>query len=288
MQKHFFGQYLIDKGVISEAQFFAAMQLQHSGNVLLGQLALELNMLDTKQIKDINQQQATQNKCFGELAKGLGLLSDEQLQTLLLIQEHRNRRIGEVLVSEGILNPENLAKHLFLYKLDCHSALQHLQSGIAHHPLKKTLNSAIEVCNALFLRLLQARCHVKNLIDDYAQQASYAHTSHIIINGQSSFKIALACDDDTLINIACVFIEMEAKEMTIKLALDVLGEFLNILVGQLLEALIGEGGESERSVPSLVESASQLIKNSEDFLAVDMLSQLGGFVLIVTNPPPKS
>jgi len=283
MQANFFGQFLIKKGVISESQFLSALQVQHDCNVLLGQLAMELNMLDAGQVKDIHQQQTTQNKCFGEIATGLTLLSDEQVQTLLLIQKHRNRRIGEVLVSQGILNHENLAKHLLLHQLDCNAALKYLKKEIARHPLKKTLNCTIDVCNSLFLRLLQARCHVKNLIDDYAQQTDYPHTSYIIIDGQACFKIALACDDATLINMACVFVEMPPEEMNSELALDVLGEFLNILVGQLLEELSGAGGESERSVPNLTLSASQLIAHSKHFLAVEMLSQLGGFALLITD-----
>jgi len=283
MHANFFGQFLIKKGVISESQFLSAMQVQHDCNVLLGQLAMELNMLDAGQVKGIHQQQTTQNKCFGEIATGLDLLSEEQVQTLLLIQKHRNRRIGEVLVSQGILNHENLAKHLLLHQLDCNTALKYLKKEIARHPLKKTLSCTIDVCNSLFLRLLQARCHVKNLIDDYAQQTDYPHTSHIIIDGDTCFKIALACDEKTLINMACVFIEMSPKEMNIELALDVLGEFLNILVGQLLEELTGAGGTSERSVPNLTMSASELITNSEHFLAVEMLSQLGSFALLVTD-----
>ncbi len=283
MHANFFGQFLINRGVINESQFLSAMQVQHDCNVLLGQLAIELNMLDAGQVKGIHQQQTTQNKCFGEIAKDLELLSDEQVQTLLLIQKHRNRRIGEVLVSQGILNHENLAKHLLLHQLDCNAALQHLKAGVARHPLKKTLSCTIDVCNSLFLRLLKARCHVKNLIDDYVHQTDYPHASHIVIDGDTCFRIALACDDETLINMACVFVEMNPQEMNTELALDVLGEFLNILVGQLLEELTGIGGTSERSVPNLTLSASQLITDSEHFLAVEMLSQLGGFALLVTD-----
>jgi len=283
MQANLFGQFLIANGVASEAQFFSALAQQRSTNVLLGQLAIEQGMLNVSQADGINNRQAKQNKCFGDIAIEQGLLTEQQIEQLLNIQKTRNKRIGEILVEKGVLSKEALTLQLRQHQADCDSAIKYLEMNVAHHPLRATLNTSIDICNSLFLRVLHSRCHVKNLIDDYAKETSFTNTSHMVISGDESFKIALACGDETLINIASIFVGIDKQDVGIELAQDVLGEYLNVLVGQLLEELRVGDGESERSVQSMSISAATLLDDCDHFLVVEMISQLGGFVLLVTD-----
>ena len=283
MQANLFGQFLIANGVASEAQCFSALALQRSTNVLLGQLAIEQGMLNISQAEAINKRQAIQNKCFGDIAIEQGLLTEQQIEQLLNIQKTRNKRIGEVLVDKGVLSKEALTLQLRQHQTDCESAIKYLEMNIAHHPLKTILNAGIDICDSLFMRILHSRCHVKNLIDDYAKEAAFTNTSHMVISGDESFKIALACDDETLINIASIFVGLGKHDVGVELARDVLGEFLNVLVGQLLEELRIGDEESERSVQSMAISAAALLDDCDHFLVVEMISQLGGFALLVTD-----
>ncbi len=285
MQANFFGQFLINKGIISRSQFLMALQVQHANHVLLGQLAIEENILDALQVKDINRLQLSQNNCFGDIAVDMGLITPVQLNTLLKIQKTRNLRIGEILVNRNLLSPTNLTTQLQLHQRDCTDALLHLQTTVAQHPLKSILSNTIDICNSLFMRVLQSKCHVRNLIDSSRQDISFEHTSHILIHTQQNIRIALACSESCLLNIACAFIDMEPEDINIKLAEDVLGEFLNILLGQLLEDMHENYGDLDRSVPYSSKDTAKLIESANQFLVVHMTSQLGDFALLVLDDP---
>jgi hypothetical protein len=151
------------------------------------------------------------------------------------------------------------------------------------HPLKSIFSSTIDICNSLFLSVLQSKCHVRNLLDSSKQDITFEFTSHIFIYTENPIKIALACSEGCLVEIACAFVKMKPNEMDIELAQDVLGEFLNILLGQLLEEMHTDYGDLERSVPYLTKTPDELIKSSNQFLAVHMTSQLGDFALMILD-----
>ncbi len=290
MKANFFGQFLINKGIISQPQSLLALKIQHNQHVLLGQLAIEENILNAAQVKDINIFQRSQNKCFGQIANELGLISQVQLTKLLDIQKTRNHRIGEILVDQNLMTIEELNSQLQLHQKDCTDALVNLQKAVSLHPLKSIFSNTIDICNSLFLRVLHSKCHARNLVNPVKEDTTFQYTSHILIYTENPTKIALTCSEDSLVNIACAFVDMEPEEMDKELAQDVLGEFLNILLGQLLEAIHKDYGDLERSVPYQSSVINDLITSSEHFLVVHMTSQLGDFTLLVLDEPnqPKS
>ncbi len=58
-------------------------------------------------------------------------------------------------------------------------------------------------------------------------------------------------------------------------------KFLNIIVGQTLRAVMPEDTDHKRSVQNLSVPAITLINESESSIAVEMISQSGGFVLFI-------
>ncbi|MBI4845593.1 MAG: hypothetical protein HY810_03850 [Candidatus Omnitrophica bacterium] len=112
MKAAFFGQFLLDKGVINTKQFADASDLQNKVNLKIGQLVLEKKLLTPLQVKIILDHQKRNDVYFGEAAQQLGFLTLEQVQMLLKEQEERHIFIGEALIRCGYITQEQLKEAL--------------------------------------------------------------------------------------------------------------------------------------------------------------------------------
>lgn len=282
MQANFLGLFLLEKGLISDSDLQRAIALQRAANPLLGELAISLGMLSPEQTEQINHQQNREDKRFGDIATELGLLSDTQMQQLLSQQRQQHKYIGEILVAEGVLDAAQLKTELQLHQQQFQKAHEQLSLAIADHPLADIMRHGIEFCAKLFLRILKTKCHFRCVLLG-THWPSLDNTVHIPIDSNSvPFAFGLACNDRTVINIACKFMGMPADECDAELAQDAFGEFLNIVVGQMLSQAMPELQESQSLVPDFSRSAEDLRQNSEHVLAVEMISEMGSFAILIT------
>jgi hypothetical protein len=107
-----FGEYLIEKGLISLEQRDDALAIQNSINHRLGILASMEDILSVSQIFDVLSEQKDTGKPFGETARLLNLISDSQLSELLERQRGKRLRVGEILVGLLYLEKEEMEKEL--------------------------------------------------------------------------------------------------------------------------------------------------------------------------------
>ena len=108
-----FGLHLKKNGTISAEQLVAALEVQLSTLVPIGQLALEEGMLAARDIFNILRAQGeAPNVLFGDLAIEMGLLTRDDVMRLLMIQADRKRPIGEILVGQGVLSESQLQAEL--------------------------------------------------------------------------------------------------------------------------------------------------------------------------------
>jgi hypothetical protein len=112
-----FGLYLKNKRVITADQLVAALEVQLSTLVPIGQLALEEGMLTARDIFNILRAQSdAPNVRFGDLAVEMGLLTRDDVMRLLMIQADRKRPIAEILVGQGVLTQEQLGNEMAEYR----------------------------------------------------------------------------------------------------------------------------------------------------------------------------
>lgn len=103
-----FGQYLVEKGVITPEQHETAIQIQNK-NRLLGEIAVEMNYLSRDDVlRIIDYMQGHQNIQFGEAAVSLGLINANQLRYLLDIRTRRKVMIGDILLERKSLDEATL------------------------------------------------------------------------------------------------------------------------------------------------------------------------------------
>ncbi len=107
-----FGEYLVEKRLISLEQRDDALAIQNSINHRLGVLASMEDILSVSQIFDVLSEQKDTGKPFGETARLLNLISDSQLSELLERQKGKRLRVGEILVGLLYLEKEGMEKEL--------------------------------------------------------------------------------------------------------------------------------------------------------------------------------
>ncbi len=110
--KRRFGEYLIDKGLITEEQLEDALAIQRAINRRLGTMATMEEIITVAELYDILDRQHMLKEPFGETAKLLCLINDKQLTDLLRRQQRDKMKVGEILV--GLL---------YLQKLEMEAAL---------------------------------------------------------------------------------------------------------------------------------------------------------------------
>ncbi len=118
MAVKFFGQYLIEKGVVSREGLLKAVALQDSVNLKFGDMARSMGLITDADIDRVHDAQKTKDQHFGEMCLSLGILTKEQMQQVLARQKVTHLYIGEALVKVNAIRDEDLARHLAAFKAD--------------------------------------------------------------------------------------------------------------------------------------------------------------------------
>lgn len=103
MHTQFFGNFLLNKGVITPEQLIEALKIQSTAHQKLGTLAIHAGYMSAIEVEDVFITQTHYDKRFGELAVELGYLTQEQVDELLTIQLPNYMLLGQILVEKGIL-----------------------------------------------------------------------------------------------------------------------------------------------------------------------------------------
>ncbi len=81
-----FGNYLLQKGLISREDLTRILNDLDGLRLHLGVLAIDAGFMTADQVNEIHDMQETHDRHFGELATQKGYLTDDQLVALLLKQ----------------------------------------------------------------------------------------------------------------------------------------------------------------------------------------------------------
>ena len=280
MAAKFLGQFLLERGTITSAQLLAALDAQRASNPLLGELAVHHRMLDAAQARRINDRQRVEDRRFGDIALEMGLLDAGQLDVLLAAQKKGRKLFGQILVEQGTLTAEQLESELVAHRRDLDEANHALALGIAGHALADMATSAIRVCNRLFPRLVGSQCQASGIADAATLEACEV-TAHVRIEaGSQSMLIGIGCGRTAMQAIACSLLSSAPEQCDDELAVDALGELVNVLMGYVVRDTLADDATYRAHPPSTALSAADLAAR-DSTLALSMASQRGDFVLIV-------
>jgi hypothetical protein len=112
-----FGLYLQQRGLITAEQFIRALKLQQRERQPLGLIAVEEGLLTPPDLLRILQRQTDlTNDRLGDVAIELGILNRRDVAMLLLMQLDRELPFGECLVRLGILTRDEVNLYMNDYR----------------------------------------------------------------------------------------------------------------------------------------------------------------------------
>lgn len=278
MAAKFFGQFLLEKGVISSAQLLRALDVQRTSNPALGELAVARGMLSESQALTINERQRREDKRFGDIAQSMGLLTSDEVGLLLDEQKARRKLFGEILVEEGFIDRERLEAELREHAGERDDAMRSLDSMLTGHQHGRRVANAISTCNKLFPRLLRTQCQFSAVVDPSSPPTCDA-IAVVRVQADRPLVIGLAADSQTLSNMGAAFMSMPVEACDDELALDAFGELVNVLMGYVVKDSLPEDANYRAEPPDFRASLPALAADGQVLVA--MTSQLGRFVLVI-------
>lgn len=118
---HFFGYYLVERGLVTSAQVLEALDRQHSAKIPIGELARRTGKLTDEQVLEVLNRQKSEEKSrpcskpFGQVAQEMGLLNEKDILTLLEHQIFHRKPIGEILVEMGTIDKAAMERELEVF-----------------------------------------------------------------------------------------------------------------------------------------------------------------------------
>ncbi|MBR4224866.1 MAG: chemotaxis protein CheX [Oscillospiraceae bacterium] len=111
-----FGNYLLNKGLVTSSQLSAALAAAKQTRAKLGVLAINAGYMDAAQVDEVHSEQQRVDKRFGDIAVDKGYLSAGQVEELLSKQGHAHLALGQALVDSGAMSNTSFADALSAYK----------------------------------------------------------------------------------------------------------------------------------------------------------------------------
>ncbi|MCK4503312.1 MAG: chemotaxis protein CheX [Desulfuromonadales bacterium] len=136
----FFGQFLIDKKIISKLELLDAIELQEKNNLRFGDLIIKMGLMKQEQRNLILEAQRHEDLQFGEMAVQLGILSPAQVQQVLDKQRSEHLFIGEALVKLRFISNKQLERCLVDFKQSQNTTANTgnkiiIPDGVCHRPI---------------------------------------------------------------------------------------------------------------------------------------------------------
>lgn len=116
MYTQFFGNFLLNKGVITSEQLLEALNEQASTRIKIGTLAMHAGYMTANEVDNVIIMQTHQDKRFGELAVSEGYLTKEQLTSLLEDQIPEYLVLGQILIEKGYITNNDFENLIIDYQ----------------------------------------------------------------------------------------------------------------------------------------------------------------------------
>ncbi len=249
MAVRFFGQYLLENGVIDAKQLLAAISHQEKTNLKFGDMAIQLGLIDEDKLAQIFALQRTEDLRTGEAAIKLGYLTQEQVDQVLRAQQNNHIMIGEALVQTGAMDRTLLDRQLAAFKLeqdqfktsDTVPASQD-PSGIARPAVDLAMKFLLRLAN-FSMKLTDTR------VGELNEAPIPTYTARVGFTGDVKGEIALRAGQSICARIASAMLGEPVAPDNAATVLDATSEFLNVVGGNLSAASARIGKKIELAAP---------------------------------------
>ncbi|MCP4134238.1 MAG: hypothetical protein GY754_24910 [bacterium] len=285
MEVKFFGQYLVDKGIISSDQLREAVDYQKSLNKKLGSLAVQEGLLTNEQIDSIRAEQKKKDKMFGEIALEMGLLTNQQVYTLLEKQRANNIPIGGALVTTAALTESSLKEELAAFKQDQATSEKESKKAINKSSKSKVVETFINTTARMISRLSDIHGKIYMSYRKFDNTFPYKWNVYEQLKRDINGYYILSLSADVAKAIVRTMIGVDSPEEEDYFE-DIINEFTSIAVGNAASNLIPMNIEimpARKFVPE--ESPVDLNDEKIEIIVVKMITLVGDFQILMAYTP---
>ena len=150
MAVKFFGQFLVEQGIVTSEALLNAINLQDKNNLKLGEMAITMGLVTPKDIERAHNAQMSKDMKLGDLLVEMGFLTLIQLNDIITRQKNTHLYIGEALIEVGAMTGDQLQKHLDAFRID---QSQYVSNGI-ELPITTTNNKIWEMTADLTYKMI--------------------------------------------------------------------------------------------------------------------------------------
>lgn len=238
MFSQFFGNYLLNKGKITKAQFTSCMEYMRANRVKLGLIAETEGLLTRQQSDELNHLQMQSDKRFGDLAIEKGYLTDADISHLLQLQGNPYLIFVQALEENHIFNRDEIKELVAQFQKDSSLTNTALES-IKYGDFERLLPSFVDTDKEDYLSLMAlALRNVVRFVSSYIRidkaekvtEYSAKYIAYQKTTGAYEGFLGFASDDDAILTIADGYAG-EYFEKPDEDALDSVCEFTNCING---------------------------------------------------------
>ena len=253
MSVKFFGQFLLERVVLTPEQLLEAVSYQENRNHRFGQYAESKGFLAVKDVARLNEEQKNTDLRIGELAVKLGMLSSMQVEEVLTMQRNDHVQIGQILLMKGFMDEATLEAELWAFREDQKAYAEGdvvVPEGVKN---AETVSTLVDITLKMLQRV--AKVDVK---DDEGEvlgrklDEAYCAVS-ITLSGGLNCDYVLLCDEGVARSIASAIIGQDASGEDREMVVDGVKEFANVVCGNILGKMAQRGKSVEISVPHVLE-----------------------------------
>lgn len=288
MYNQFFGQFLLQKGLLTADQLCQAFEDESAVRVKVGVLAIDRGWMTAAQAEEVYGLQKKMDMRFGDIAVSKGYLGQLQVEELLQAQGLRHLALSQALLDRGYLNLAELTTALELYKRETGlGSVSNLWDDriarlLINFPEAGQGQSELYYLHiGLFLRNIVRFLQVEPVLEratPFIGKADGWFISQTIRIEGKAMLTGLVLPDDVLIRLASIYSGETITEVN-ELALDSVGEFLNLHNGMLSINLCNAGREVEM-LPQEAQKPAQTVCQG---YAVSVVVPFGRLQLVVAE-----
>lgn len=281
----FFGQYLLEKDILTKEQLLKAISYQRSKSEKLGDLAIKKRYLTKSEVAKISREQIRTDMMFGELAVRMQYLTQDQLRELLTLQESSHIFLGEAIVELGFLSKQQLAQALENFRKEESEDAPEivLPDDLPYRLFLSTVSD-------MAIKLLRRSANILVKTSPIKTEQYYTLNLYLIalvnVSGEINGRCALKLNRHIATLLAQRFTHND--ELTDEeLIGDAIGEFLNTICGNAATKLTTSGTSMEINNPIILwNTKAELLQFEKmEFATVIPLFTSEGFaeILFITK-----
>ena len=282
MSSCYFAQYLLDSGVLKEADVQGVLHRAAAVEPGVALLSLENGLVSASQLEALDGKLSDVD--FIESALEEHLLTASQISNLRQAAVQKESRLAQLLLDEGVMSLSRLE-----------SALQECEA-LEPNPVEEIVERGLKSRGAefldteiyteyvdLFFVSLQRFMDTDVVIVSKAGESVDSSRKHLVsqrMTGDLGFAGGVYADEKTLINIARRYSHEDITRLN-DMAIDCLSEFINVLNGLYIVNLSKRQMDVDLETPQYREGLME--HDEEALLQFEVLTDFGAFTLAVSH-----